>query len=190
VEFVAEQDIPGIRNGIGFFLYGVAFHTFTYFESPFAVMARPAGFPLFHLRHGDARVGSGLENLVVAGIALHGAKVPAMAECHLPGRFDLIGDFFNLVASGAFCQCERLDSGMAGPAGFPLLHLRHGVVAGIQFTTLMACLATEIRGSPCFVAQMGLVAEDHLSRILGCEGYILELHCERERSSGKKYDRN
>jgi hypothetical protein len=49
-------------------------------------------------------------------------------------------------------------------------------VAGIQFTTLVAGLATEIRGCPGFFTQMGFVAEYYFARILGGIGYILEIH--------------
>jgi hypothetical protein len=103
-----------------------------------------------------------------------------MAESDRSGLFYPVGDLFDLVAPGAFYQGKILGAVMAGTAGFPLFHLRHGVVARCQFTALMACLATEICSGPGFFPQMGLVAEHHLSRIPGCEGYILEIHGESD----------
>ncbi len=144
-----------------------------------AVVASPARFPLLHLRHGRRRVVPGGENRVVARGALHALQVIGVAEVHRACLFDLVGDVFHLVASGALRDGECMLAVVALAARFPLLHVRHGGLDFRGVRVFVAAFAGRFSPLGVFHLQMGRVAEDHLARPVSLVHYVLQLQCHR-----------
>lgn len=103
-------------------------------ESGCAVMAGTAGCPFFHLGHRRMGiVGTRLEDGVVAVCAAISAKahVEAMTEGYGTEIGDADRHFLGDMATDAFGQREGPFAVMAGTAGLPLLHFRHGNRRGL-----------------------------------------------------------
>jgi len=173
VEVVAELHfaavvLEGDRAGLEPFVALVALAC--YGECLFAVVAGAAGFPLLHVGHGVVlRPCLEDEELGVAILAAERLGVEAVAEGYVADSLDLEGDLARLHPLVAVAAVADDGEGplavVAGAAGLPFFHLRHGgaaILAG-DHGGVVACLALPLEfGEVVGVAEDGLACAFHL----------------------------
>jgi len=152
-----------------------------YGEGGLVIMAGAAGLPLFHLGHGDLLFLAGYHLAVVAALALSAGLgyVDLMTECRFSRSLLPIcyASRLTLVATNAILfrgDAERLDAGMAGPAGLGLFHLRHCVMSGLFYVEY------GIVANPAVVVifgKMDVMAEDHRLGVFELEQDVFGFRC-------------
>lgn len=185
VQLVAELSVSRILHLEFHLPDGMAPGAFIDLEGAFAVMAGAAGLPLFHLGHGDRLLGNQVVEPGMADSALVGGdEMLFMTEGHrsgLPDLHDHIPDFMALYAIG---ETEGLFAVVAGAAGFPLFHVRHGETdpGGLRSEVENGIVAGLAVVLDPLLQEVPVVAEYHLAEIGYLDGDILDVDGISERT--------
>lgn len=171
VKIVAEFDVSCVLQLDFYILGGMALHAVFDLKCFFAVMTGAAGFPLFHLGHGDD---SSFWSHIVKFRMTEGAVVGIGAfEMRLVSEFYRSRFFYlevyirNFVTLDAVLEIESPLAVMAGAAGLAFFHICHGVTSlasEIEYG-IMTCLAVIL---DALLFEVLIVAEYNLAEV----GYL------------------